>query len=59
MMERRRKKKTKHQNLRCFQCHKEGHFKKECPKKKYKKKRQNGDGAIIKEDGYESASVCV
>lgn len=54
-----KKNKTKPQNLRCFQCYKEGHFKKECPKRKNKKKRQNSNRATIKEEGYELASVCV
>ena len=32
------KNKEKQKNLRCFLCHKEGHFKKDCPEKKFQKK---------------------
>ncbi|KAH9782190.1 Integrase catalytic domain-containing protein [Citrus sinensis] len=37
----------------------EGHFKKDCPEKKQKRKDQNGDAAIVADEGYESARVCV
>lgn len=40
-------------------CQKEGHFKKDCKKKKLKKRRQNGNAAIAEEEGYESAGVYI
>ena len=54
-----RKGKNKNKSLKCFQCHKEGHFKKDCLEKKQKKKEQNGDPAIVEDKGYESTGVCV
>ncbi|KAH9655442.1 hypothetical protein KPL70_022326 [Citrus sinensis] len=53
------KNKEKQKNLRCFLCHKEGHFKKDCPEKKFQKKEKDGDAAVVEEKGYESAGVCV
>ncbi|KAH9649101.1 hypothetical protein KPL70_025857 [Citrus sinensis] len=53
------KNKEKQKNLRCFLCHKEGHFKKDCPEKKFQKKGKDGDAAVVEEEGYESAGVCV
>lgn len=43
----------------CFNCHKEGHFKKNYTKKKISPKNQIGDASIVKEEGYESASVFI
>lgn len=37
------KNKERSKNLKCFLCHKEGHFKKDCPERKHKKKGHNGD----------------
>ena len=40
------KSKNKGRDLKCFQCHKEGHFKRDCPERKFKTKdsrNQSGD----------------
>ncbi|KAH9648891.1 hypothetical protein KPL70_025781 [Citrus sinensis] len=57
------KAKDKNKTLKCFQCHKEGHFKKDCPERKnkqYKEQRsENGDAAVVEKEGYESAGVLI
>ncbi|KAH9651744.1 hypothetical protein KPL70_026869 [Citrus sinensis] len=61
-----KKKRSKSKSRKCFQCHKEGHFKRDCPEKKYKNKdakEKSGDAVVASEfegsDGYDSAGVLI
>ncbi|KAE8692398.1 hypothetical protein F3Y22_tig00110839pilonHSYRG00037 [Hibiscus syriacus] len=47
--------------FRCYHCHKEGHFKKNCPdrKKKYQEKPKDSGEVSVVSDGYDSAEALV
>ena len=51
--------KQKPKNNKCFQYHKERHFKRVCPEIKNKKNQQNGTATTAEKEGYESVGVCV
>lgn len=55
------KSKSKNKILKCFQCHKERHFKRDCSDRKNKSKNKHGknkDATVASEDeGYDSAGV--
>ena len=55
----RKRSKEKPKNLKCFLCHKEGHFKKDYPKRKLKKKDKNGDAVVAEDGGYKYARKCI
>lgn len=56
--------KSTQKNLKCFHCHKEGHFKRDCPERKNKNqetKERTGNAAIATEEecNFETAEVLI
>lgn len=62
----RKKSKSRPKNLKCFQCHKEGHFKKDCPERKNKlryARKKTGHAIVAPEStefgAYDSTRVLI
>lgn len=56
----RNRSKSRTGNRKCFFCHKEGHFRRDCPERKSKKKYEKeseGGSADVATEGYESSEV--
>lgn len=55
--------KSKNRSLKCFHCHKDAHFKRDCSERKKKSKEskdRNGNAAVVfhnQEEGYDSAGI--
>lgn len=54
----RSKSKNKYTEGKCFHCHKEGHFRRDCPERKKSKENLKSNGELsLAQDDYESAEV--
>ena len=47
----------KNTRYKCFTCHKEGHFRRDCPEKKKNQFEKPTGNVVVVMDGYDSAEV--